>query len=169
MLKKIGIVVPFVLLAVLTLANTPPTDPHGEVVFMPQGPTGPVTIGTPPTDGDALASSDDEEAYCIVEATNPWLEPGPSVWGGGAIDCAGAWAETKLKVVLQRHKLGPWWVNHDTSTLGWYAAPSLITTVDDSCVSGEHTYRVVADGWVKETDDDVKHAQSVSEHRRWEC
>ena len=53
MYKKNGLILVFIAFALVTLSNTPPTDPDGyEVVFMSQGPTGPVTYtnGTPPTD-----------------------------------------------------------------------------------------------------------------------
>ena len=130
-MKKKFITIALVLIvAVLAIANGPPTDPDGEVVFAPWKPTGPVRITTDPNppEGGALLNSGGGYAYCDVGAGIPALEPGQIVHGAATIDCEGDWQQTKVQGTLQRHKWGPWWVNLNKRTLGWYAAPSFELT-----------------------------------------
>ena len=124
MLKKIGIVFTIALLAALTLANTPPTDPDGEVVYAPYGPTPgdgsyysiphepSRRVTLPLAEGVSLASfavTQDHTVTCYIFANTPW-KSGSKVRGDGVQECSGNVAATRLKFALQRHKAGPWWV-----------------------------------------------------------
>ena len=199
MLKKIGLLFVLIVLSFAILAQTPPTDQDGEVVFdpRPEG-TGVVYFGVingepfnSPTlpeglepitlpdgsvlpeevdDGDYTMDISEDDFYCVVAGLEPELEPGPIVTGGGSIACAGSWDETWLRATLQRHWIGPWWTNLDSASVGWAEFP-LGILIDSLWYScnGEYTYRSVADGKARDNDGNVHTSTVVSLHERYDC
>lgn len=177
MLKRILVVLSIVLLTALTLANTPPTDPDGEVVYMPQGSTGPVRFGSNYPEGgvpiselpSGIAAMSSGTADCDLGALQPYKETATQVYGYAGLRCTGDVVATKLTGTLQRHKWGPWWVNLQKKTLGWTSQPGIDINLRAACKSGTYTYRTVADGWVRDGNDDVTYGQSVSDKAKLPC
>ena len=185
MLKKIGVLIVLIVLSFVILAQTPPTDPDGQVVFMPQGPTGAdkVTIRTEVPEGRQEGEVSPKEgevspkansvtngtAQCDISSSGASLGGIGEVVGEAYIDCSGDWTHTRLIAVLQRHLWGPWWVNIDSETKNWAAEARQEADLSGNCASGEHTYRTVADGWVRDGYGQITYGQHVSGHSWITC
>ena len=111
MYKKIGLLITFFVLALTLLANTPPADPEGEVVYDPRTPNeGPVIFGVlngrpfstsdpdslpenfpeNPTVDNVLMSISNDDFACDLNASDPWTTNGGGTVNGQATsNCSG--------------------------------------------------------------------------------
>lgn len=92
-----------------------------------------------------------------------------NVWAGGKIQCSGFADVLSVRVCLQRHQIGGWWVTEACLTAGQSNAAFVATEFQTWCDPelGERTWRTVADGtW---THHGTNTNQHVSSHNRFSC